>query len=203
VSLKPGQGLPFVGIRVQVLTAAGEHIEDPLPGAGEANPYCAGEAEAPVDTSENARSLGLLVTYGKFRFLDLGDLTKRKELELMCPNNRIGTVDLFLVSHHGFDQSNSRALVDAVHPRVAIMNNGAHKGGSPAAWQTVHDSPGLEDLWQLHYAVEGGKDHNVNEKMIANVDESSDGHGIEVSADSDGSFTVVNSRNGFRKAYVK
>jgi competence protein ComEC len=203
LSMMPGQGLPFKGVRVQVLTAGGEHIAEPLPGAGEANPYCPAEAEAPVDASENARSLGILLTYGKFRFLDLGDLTKKKELELVCPNNRIGTVDLFLVSHHGLDQSNSKALVDAVHPRVAIMNNGAHKGGSPAAWQTVHDSPGLEDLWQLHYAVEGGTDHNVDEKMIANVEGDSDGHAIEVSAQSDGSFAVVNLRNEFRKSYGK
>jgi competence protein ComEC len=201
VSLKAGSGLPFVGMRVQMVTAGGEHIEDPLPGAGEANPYCASEGEPPDDASENARSLGFLLSYGRFRFLDLGDLTKKKELELMCPNNRIGTVDLFLVSHHGLDQSNSKALVDALHPRVAIMNNGAHKGASPAAWQIVHDSPGLEDLWQLHYAVDAGTDHNVDEKMIANVDEKSDGHEIEVSAEADGRFTVVNSRNGFRKTY--
>ena len=203
VSVRPGDGLPLKGVRLEVLTAAGEHISGPLPGAGEANPYCADEPEPPMDASENARSLGFILTYGKFRFLDLGDLTKKKELELMCPDNRVGRVDLFLVSHHGLFQSNSKALVDALHPRVAIMNNGAHKGGSPEAWQIVHDSPGLEDLWQLHYAVEGGKDHNVDEKMIANVEENSDGHGIEVLAEPDGSFTVVNSRSGFRKTYGK
>ena len=92
------------------------------------------------------------MTFENFRFLDMGDLTWNKELELMCPNNPIGTVDVLLVSHHGLNQSNSPALVDAVHPRVAIMNNGARKGGSPDAWQIVKDSPGLEDLWQLHYA---------------------------------------------------
>jgi hypothetical protein len=86
------------------------------------------------------------------------------------------------------------------------MNNGAHKGGSPAAWQTVHDSPGLEDLWQLHYAVEGGKDHNVGEKFIANPgeDEKADaGRYLEVVAEPGGTFTVINSRNNFRKTYTK
>jgi competence protein ComEC len=204
VSLRPGDGLPIKGITVQVLTAAGEHISGPLPGAGEANPNCASEPAPPADATENPRSLGTLITYGKFRFLDLGDLTKNKEMELMCPNNLAGTVDLFLVSHHGFDQSNSKSLVWALHPRVAIMNNGAHKGGSPDAWQTVHDSPGLEDLWQLHYAVEGGPQHNVAEQFIANPDEKADaGNYIKVLAEPDASFTVINSRNSFQKTYTK
>jgi beta-lactamase superfamily II metal-dependent hydrolase len=204
VSLKPGDGLPIKGITVQVLTAAGEHISGPLPGAGEANPNCGSEAEPPVDATENARSLGILITYGKFRFIDLGDLTKKKEMELMCPNNLVGTVDLLLVSHHGLDQSNSKALVWALHPQVAIMNNGAHKGGSPEAWQTVHDSPGLEDLWQLHYAVGGGEEHNVAEKFIANPDEKADaGYYIKVVAGPDETFTVMNSRHKFQKTYTK
>ena len=203
LTLKPGDGLPFVGLAVRVVTAAGEHLSEPLPEAGTANPNCGSEPEPPVDATENARSMGIMVTYGKFRFLDLGDLTKKKELELVCPNNMLGTVDLFLVSHHGLDQSNSKALVWALHPKVAIMDNGAHKGGSPEAWQTVHDSPGLQDLWQLHYAVGGGKEHNVEEKLIANTEESSDGHYIKVTAELGGAFTVVNSRNGFEKEYGK
>ncbi len=142
-SVKPGDMIPVAGINVEVLTADGDHIRNAIRGAGEENPYCAGQPAAETDTSENARSLGTLITYGKFKFLDLGDLTKQKEVELVCPKNLVGTVDLYLTTHHGFDQSNSPAIVDALHPRVAIMNNGAKKGGSPAAWQTVHDSPGL------------------------------------------------------------
>jgi competence protein ComEC len=204
VELRPGDGLPMKGLEVQVLTAAGEHIGGPLPGAGAANPNCRGEPEPPEDSSENARSLGILITYGKFRFIDLGDLTKKKEMELMCPNNPVGTVDLFLVSHHGLDQSNSKALVWGLHPRVAIMNNGARKGGSPEAWQTVHDSPGLEDLWQLHYAVAGGPEHNVAQNFIANPDEKADaGYSIRVQAKPDGTFTVINARNHYQKTYGK
>ncbi|MGH9524426.1 MAG: ComEC/Rec2 family competence protein, partial [Terriglobales bacterium] len=150
--LKPGDTLPLKGVHLDVLSAAGEVITTSLPGAGEANPYCKSEPEAADDPTENARSVGTLLTYGKFRFIDLGDLTKKKEIALMCPVNRVGTVDLFLVSHHGLDLSNSPALVDALHSRVAIIDNGAHKGAKPAAWQTVHDSPGLQGLWQLHYA---------------------------------------------------
>ena len=203
-SLKPGDIIPITGIRAQVVTADGEHIAGALPGGGEENPYCAGQPEAPADPSENARSLGTLFTFGKFRFIDLGDLTKQKELQLVCPKNLVGTVDLYLTTHHGLNLSNSPAIVDALHPRVAIMNNGANKGGSPEAWQTVHDSPGLLDLWQLHYSIEGGKPHNELDSFIANPEGMPDaGHYIKVTAEADGTFTVLNSRTGQTKTYKK
>lgn len=201
--LHPGEQIPVQGTDVRVLAADGQHISAALPGAGQPNPLCASEPEPPVDATENARSLGVLITYGKFRFLDLGDLTKQKELELVCPNNLIGTVDLYLTTHHGGDTSNPRALVEQVKPRVAVMNNGARKGGSPAAWEIIHGAPGLQDLWQLHYAVEAGANHNVPEKMIANMDEKCEGRYIKVSAHSDGTFTVYNSRNKYAKTYPK
>ena len=203
VTVKPGWTVPIKGIEVKVVSAAGDLITKPLPGAGEANPYCKGEPAAPDDATENARSIGVMITYGKFRFLDLGDLTKKKELELACPNNLLGTVDLFLVTHHGADLSNSKALDWALHPRVAILDNGPRKGANPAAWQIVHDSPGLEDLWQLHYAEESDKDHNVDPDHIANVKENCEGKFIKVVAQSDGSFTLTNSRTGEQKTYAK
>ncbi|MGP0019447.1 MAG: ComEC/Rec2 family competence protein [Candidatus Sulfotelmatobacter sp.] len=203
VVVKPGWGLPIKGLQVQVLAAAGDHITHPLPGAGEANSYCGAEPAAAADATENARSVGVLITYGHFRFLDLGDLTKKKELELACPNNMLGTVDLFLVTHHGADLSNPKALVWALHPRVAVFDNGPRKGASPAAWQIVHDSPGLEDLWQLHYAEESDRDHNVAETRIANVKENCEGKYIKVAAEADGTFTVTNARTGEQKSYAK
>lgn len=203
VVVKPGWGLPIKGVEVHILTAAGDHITSPLPGGGEANSYCGSEPTAPVDNTENARSVGVLVTYGHFRFIDLGDLTKKKELEMACPNNLLGTTDLFLVTHHGADASNAKALVWALHPRVAILDNGPRKGSSPAAWQIVHDSPGLEDLYQLHYAAESDREHNIAEDRIANVKENCEGKYLKVSAESDGTFTVTNGRTGAQKTYSK
>jgi len=200
--LLPNEGLPLKGITFQVLTSAGEHITEPLPGAGEANSYCGSDLEAKPDASENAQSLGVLVTYGKFRFLDLGDLTEKKELELVCPNNLIGTVSLYLTTHHGTSLDNPKALVWALHPQVAIMNNGGHKGGNPEAWQIVHDAPGLADLWQLHHAVDGGKDHNVTEDLIANVEEKLDGNYIKVEAEPGGTFSIANSRDNLSRKYA-
>jgi beta-lactamase superfamily II metal-dependent hydrolase len=203
VVVKPGWGLPMKGVELQVVSAAGDHLASALPGAGEANPNCAAEPAATVDTTENARSVGIVLTYGKFRFLDLGDLTKKKELEIACPNNMLGKVDLFLVTHHGADLSNSKAMVWALHPRVAVLDNGPRKGASPAAWQIVHDSPGLEDLWQLHYAEESDKDHNVDAEHIANVKENCEGKFMKVMAQPDGSFTLTNQRTGVEKKYAK
>ena len=201
--LRPGQGVPLKGITLQVLTAAGDRITNPLPGAGEANVYCASEKQPSDDTSENSRSLGVLITYGKFRFLDLGDLTAQRELELVCPNNLIGEADLYLATHHGAQYDNPRALVWALRPQVAVINNGPHKGGSPEAWQIIHDSPHLADLWQLHRALDSDQQHNAREDLIANIDEQTDGHYIEVRAGSDGKFSVTNSRDGFEKNYGK
>jgi len=209
VIVKPGDEIPFKGMHVQVLTSAGDEITAPLPGAGQPNPVCASEATPPADPSENARSVGVLITFGRFKFIDLGDLTNQKELALACPNNLIGTVDLYLTTHHGTahpgsgDSSNARAIVEALHPRVAVMNNGAIKGGHPVAWQIVHDSPGLEDLWQLHLSFQGGKDHNVPEQFIANVGGDDQGNYIKVAAEPNATFTVLNSRNNFQKTYKK
>lgn len=201
--LKPGDSLSLKGVKFQVLTGDGEQIVNELPGAGRPNDLCASEPPAPPDPTENARSLGTLVTFGDFRFIDLGDLTKQKEIALVCPMNRVGTVDVYLTTHHGLDQSNARAIVGALHPRVVIMNNGARKGGKSAAWQIIHDSPGLQDMWQLHYAIESGAIYNMPETMIANPQEQCEGKYLKVSAERDGTFTVLNSRNGYSKTYKR
>jgi beta-lactamase superfamily II metal-dependent hydrolase len=198
---KPGDLIPIRGITVQVLTAAGNEISKPLPGAGAPNPLCAGVKRKDNDPSENAQSVGMLITYGKFRMIDLGDLTWNKELGLACPDNKIGTVDVYLSTHHGLSLSGTPPLVHALHPLVAIMNNGARKGGEPEAWQTMRTSPGLEDIWQLHYTLEAGKANNAPEPFIANLEEHCQGNWIKLSAGPDGQFTVTNGRNGKTKAY--
>ena len=141
----------------------------------------------------------MLITYGKFRFLDLGDLTKAKEIALVCPDNPLPAIDLFLATHHGMNLSNARALVDAIRPRVTIMNNGAHKAGSPEAWQTIHESPGMQDLYMLHTAEGSDAAHNSPEALIANPrGGSSDGGYFKVAASETGSFSVTNSALGRR-----
>lgn len=198
---KVGDKLPLEGFDAVVVSSDGELINQPLAGAGEPNPYCKSAEKRPVDQSENARSVGILLTYGRLRILDLGDLTADKEMALMCPDNRLGKVDVYVVSHHGFEQSGSAVLVHAINPRVAIMDNGAKKGGSPSAWQTLHTAPGLQGLWQLHYSVEGGKDRNSSDEFIANTGDTDEGHYLKLTASPKGDLTVFNSRTHSEKRY--
>jgi beta-lactamase superfamily II metal-dependent hydrolase len=200
--VKPGDHLPVKGIEGVVVTADGQTIQDPLPGGGEQNSFCAATPDKEADPSENARSLGTFWTFGKFRMVDLGDLTWNKEKELMCPVNKLGKVDVFVVSHHGVDISNSPALVKATAPRVAIMDNGAKKGGAISSIDTIRASNGLEALWQLHFSEEGGKEHNTADPYIANIDEADTGFYLKLTAHEDGSFEVYNPRNKFSHSYA-
>src|SRR5262245_12966737 len=127
---KPGDKIAVAGIDVRVLTSAGQSIRTPLAGAGKPNPYCA-DFKPGENNAEDPQSVGIHVTFGKFRTAHFGDLTKNKEFELMCPNNRVGSVDVLLGLHHGQPSSNSEVLVFALSPRVAVMNNGIRKGGVP------------------------------------------------------------------------
>lgn len=201
VLAKPGETIPIKGMNVTVVSADGNVIDHALPGAGQPNASCSGVPQKATDPTENARSVGVVMTFGKLRIVDLGDLTWNKELELMCPDNKLGKADLLVVSHHGTDLSNSPALVHALQPRVAVMDNGAKKGASPSAWDVVKSSPGLEGLWQLHFADEGGSEHNTQDPYIANVSDNDTGFYLKVTAYEDGRFEVYNPRNKFEKQY--
>jgi len=212
---KLGDHLPIKGADFQVVSAAAETISKPLRGAGAANPLCADfkprdETKEPLVGGENKQSVGMVISLGKFRMVDFGDLTWNKEHDLACPKNLVGTIDLYVVSHHGQDISSLPMMVQAMHPRVAVMDNGAKKGGAIATFETLKKSPGLQDLWQLHYAVDAG-DHNSPEQFIANlgvggtsatgVPDEGPVNIIKVTALANGSFTVTNTRNGNHKDY--
>jgi beta-lactamase superfamily II metal-dependent hydrolase len=200
---KPGDVLPIQGIRVQIVSADGNLIDKPLSGAGLPNPYCAATETRPADQTENARSLGTLIAFGKLRILDLGDLTWDKETQLMCPDNKLGKIDILVVSHHGWSQSSSPALVDAIGARVAIMDNGEKKGGSTPVLDTLRKAPGLETLWQLHYSDEGGAEHNTADPYIANLSGGTDpGNYLKLAASPTGRFAVFNPRTGQTKTYA-
>jgi beta-lactamase superfamily II metal-dependent hydrolase len=202
ITSKPGDTLPIRGMRATVVSSDGALIHNPLPGAGGANPGCATSEQGPADQTENPRSLGTLITFGKLKFLDLGDLTWDKEMALMCPVNKLGKIDVYIVSHHGSAQSGSPALVQGIAPRVAIMDNGAKKGGSPSAWDIIKASPHLEDLWQLHFSEEGGDAHNAPAPFLANLPGPDAGNYLKLTASPDGSFEVFNSRTQTAKHYA-
>jgi beta-lactamase superfamily II metal-dependent hydrolase len=205
-TLKPGDKLPFKGVDALVVSSNGQILAKPVKGAGGANPYCEGAVQKPADTTENQRSAGILLTYGKFKFLDVGDLTWDIEMQLACPVNKLGTVTLFQATHHGFfnDFSGAPALVWALKPQVVVVNNGATKGWQNSAWDTVAKIPGLEDVWQLHRAMGPNHDHNVDADRIANLEPTNEckGNGIMASVSGDGKITLTNERNGFSKTYT-
>lgn len=202
ISAKPGDVFPIGSMKATVISSDGNVIDHNLPGGGEKNPHCDVVENKPNDRSENSHSLGILINFGKLKLLDLGDLTWEKERLFMCPDNRIGTVDLLVVSHHGFRPSSSHALIDGIQPRVAIMDNAATKGGNIPVLDTIRQSPKLETLWQLHYSEEGGAEHNTAAEYIANPQGPDEGNYIVVKASPKGSFTVFNSGNKQSKSYA-
>jgi len=173
---KVGDQIPFSGANVLVVTSAGQTLKSPIkgaPGAGKPNLECANfkpRDESRVDP-DNHQSIGVVISYGKFRTVNLGDFTYNREQQLMCPNNPIGTVDVYMTSHHGIDQSGSPVLVHGLRPRVAIMNNSSRKGGAIPTMQTLFTSPGLEDVWQLHWAYAAGLELNAPSLFIANIED--------------------------------
>ncbi len=197
---KPGDTIPLKGAEIEVVSSAAELLKSGAVAASQ-NPLCAETQTKPAEHDENEQAVGYVLTFGKFRMIDLVDLTWERERGLMCPANLLGKADLFMVSHHGLDRSNSPLLIDSLQPRAAIMNNGAMKGGAASVWQTLHDAPGFEGLWQLHTIQGEGPAHNAPEKMIANTEQNCQGYGFKVTATKDGAFTVTNLRNQYTVAY--
>jgi competence protein ComEC len=200
---RPGEKIGLGGLDVYLVSSAGELMTAPLPRAGASNSLCQGHVPRLQDaTPENNEAIGAVFRYGNFSLLDLSDLTWNQERDLVCPNNLLGTVDVYHTSGHGTDRSGNPVMVHAVRPRVAIMNNAAKKGGTPDTMRIVRSSPGLQDFWQLHFSELSAKDQNSPEPFIANL-EAADHPGdyIKLRARPDGSFTVTNSRNGFSKDY--
>lgn len=202
MTIRPGERLRLSGAELIFVQARGVPIAKPLEGSGP-NPYCDGAELKKEDTTENGKSVGFIVRMGDFEFLDLGDLTWNIEHELVCPVNRLGEIDLYQTTHHGLTASGAPQLVRAIQPTVAIMNNGPRKGGSAGVWKVLRTADGFQDLWQGHRNVQTSEAENVDRKMIANLGETEgcQGHWIKASVRKDGTYTIVNSRNGHSKTY--
>jgi competence protein ComEC len=200
IEVKPGDRIPIAGLDVRVLAAGGGLFSVPLEAGVAPNPLCAGFTPMKDETSDDAYSVGLLIAFGKFRTINLGDLSWNQEYGLVCPTNRIGTVDVLLASQHGDDEAGSPTYVHALRPRVAVTNNGARKAVIQPVAQTLRASAGFLELWQLHSSMLGSQ-QNGPEQLIANLGEADTGHWLKLSAQADGSFTVTNGRTGYAKSY--
>lgn len=221
--LKAGDVVPMKGVQVQVVSSNSEFIAKPINGGGP-NPICAtAEQKAPA-APENGRMVGALFTYGKFKFLDLGDLDWANEMALTCPVNRLGTVTIWQADRHGsLHGAGSPAMLGAIKPQIILVNNGPRKGlgqvdknarsltnpgvqnVSPAySYEKIAKLPGVEDIWQGHLSLLTERQYNTSENLIANFEETAEckGNWIKASVAPDGRFTITNGRNGFSKTYT-
>ena len=224
--VKPGDRIPVAGLDWRVATSAGQVVQAPLQGKAVPNHSCpSAPPQAGVNLTEDDQSLGSVIAFGKFRTIHLGDLTLNRQFDLMCPDNRLGTVDLLLAARHG--NVNADFVVYPLNPRVIVTNNGTRKGAPPDAMKIFFSAPRVEDVWQLHFSQLGGQEYTVPGMFIANVfdqpldavpvapfvappqgqqaapapEHNGRAYYLKISAQQDGAFIVTNTRNGFSKTY--
>jgi len=195
---RPGDRLPLKDVRATVVSTDRAVLRKPLRGAGKTNPACRPAATLTYPDDENTRSTGLVVEFGKFRFLDIGDLSAQPLYDLICPVDRIGALDVYLVAHHGNTSAADPATLSAFRPRVAVVNNAPRKGGRRPLLQMLSQANDV-DSWQLHVSTEGGE-YNSPPDRIANL-AAETGYWLKVSANEDGSFTMTNGRTGAVRKY--
>ena len=223
--VRPGDEIPIKGLHALVVASDGKLLQNAVGGGGP-NSLCAGTEQKAPAGPENQNMVGTLLTFGKFKLLALIDLDWEKEMELVCPVNKLGTVTVYQSGRHGsFDGAGSPALLNAIRPQVAVVNNGPRKGlgqvddtvrsTTPAGTKTtpyernahsrLAQIPGIEGIWQGHLSLlDKDPSRNTAVDMIANLEDTADckGNWIKASVEPSGRFTVVNGRNGFSKIYT-
>ena len=202
-TVEPGDKLPLRRIELSFVASHGALI-DTLERRPP-NRLCEDAVGGPADRGENGRSLGYLLSLGAFQFLNLGDLTPDHEYDLACPENRLGVVDLYQVPHHGGGGAARPELTWALQPTAAVINNGPRKGGSRESHNVVRDTPGIQDVWQLHQALGADASGNTDPQRIANLtaEDGCLGHWIKATVQPDGrSWTMTNGRTGYSRNYL-
>ncbi|MFP6763983.1 MAG: MBL fold metallo-hydrolase, partial [Planctomycetaceae bacterium] len=179
-TVQPGDTLPLksgkVPLSLKIVTASRNVIRN----TGDPNPFAAEHQAAAEDKSDNAASVSSLLQFGSFRFLTCGDLTWNIEAKLVTPNNPIGKVDVYMVTHHGLPSSNNPVLVKAIDPIVAVMCNGPTKGGAEQTQKTLRSVASLKHLYQLHRNVKLTAEQQTPAAFIANTGQTEGCEGVFV-----------------------
>ena len=203
--LKAGDRIPFQSLTTPFSAKVLAASRQVVPNAGPVNPYRARHTPRDADPTDNAASLALVFEFGNFRFLCCGDLTWNIEGQLVTPNNPVGTVDVFMVTHHGLPTSNNPALVLAVDPTVTVMCNGPTKGGAESTLRTLHEIKSLQDMYQLHQNVKLDAGAQAPPEFIANTSSTAtcQGQWVKASVAKDGrSYTMQIGRAGKVRTYT-
>lgn len=215
VVLHAGEKLPVKDLDATVVSADGMVINHSLPGAGAPNPTCGAANKDPAgfqdpDMTENGRAVAIVIKFGRVIVLDPADLTWDRERMLMCPVDKLGHINLFIVGNHGMAGATSPALVYGIAPQVAIMDNGATKGGTIPVLDLIRNAPSKPVLWQLHYAEQSGE-HNTQAPLIANLEAPAgrgptqsldEGYMLKATISRDGHFSVLNERTEKTQEYM-
>jgi beta-lactamase superfamily II metal-dependent hydrolase len=202
--LEVGDEVELGEVTLDIVSSNAEVLSEPLPGVPDAaNPHCEGAAVPSGNADENSSSVGFVLRFGSFEFLDLADLLFVLEDELACPVNLLGQVDLYLTTHHGLTRSGAPQLVAALEAQAAVMNNGPRKGGGGTTWDTLAAAPGGMEVWQLHRVLTADADQNAPVAQIANLEEggADEAHYLRVVARSSGAFSVFNPRTELERQY--
>jgi len=196
----PGEVLRIGSLRLDIVAGNGTFTKRPLRGAGGAGKRCDTPPKPRAD-DENTRSLGFVATFGRARILDLGDLTWDEEGRLVCPRDMLGRIDLLLVTHHGSALSSHPAVIATIAPRVALVANGARKGGDTAVYETLAGARPIPAVWYAHAATRDPA-ANPPPARIANLTTAPDEwHSLDVEVERDGSIRVTNGRTGRGETY--
>jgi competence protein ComEC len=205
VVIEPGAELPLAQppgsapLRLRFLAARQRFavVAGARPNAGS----CAGHVEREPDASDNANSAAMLLEYGAFRFFDGGDLTWNLEASLVCPEDRVGPVDVYQSNHHGLASSNNPVLLRTLQPAVVVFNNGARKGADPPSVAAVRGTPSVRAVYQVHEDLRDGAD-NTAEERIANRGERCAGHHVVLSVDANGErYSLAVPATGHRQGF--
>jgi beta-lactamase superfamily II metal-dependent hydrolase len=130
---KAGDVIKIGSLTNTIVASDARLIEKPLAGAGAVNLNCYNTPPRDIDdnVNENTRSVASLLRFGSVSIAQFGDLSWDMEYQLACPIDRLGKVNLLIVTQHGSaNVSNNAAHIAAMAPDVAIMPNGGKKDGA-------------------------------------------------------------------------
>jgi beta-lactamase superfamily II metal-dependent hydrolase len=204
--LKPGDELELHQVKgvpaVNLVCVCGDgDVVPDKPGAPE-NPIAKEHKAKDEDKTDNAKSLGFILSFGDFRFLDLGDLTWNIEYKLVHPSDKLGLIDVYQVTHHGLDISNNPVLIKTIQPRVAIYGNGAKKGCAASVTATLRRIEGIQAIYQMHKNLAVEAQENTDPEFIANAEEKCQGESIALVVARDAkSYEVTVGKKGKPRKY--